>query len=59
MTAPATLGDGLPAWAIERKGAAADWLRYDLKTLLARYRRPGKAARSRRRIIRTRIKRHC
>jgi len=52
-----TLGGGLLAWAIEREGTAADWLRYDLKTLLAPYRRSGKAARSRRCLIRTRNKR--
>ncbi|HEV3340134.1 MAG TPA: helix-turn-helix domain-containing protein [Pirellulales bacterium] len=52
-----TLGGGLLAWAIEREGTAADWLRYDLQTLLAPYRRSGKAARIRRRVIRTRNKR--
>jgi AcrR family transcriptional regulator len=52
-----TLGGGLLAWAIEREGTAADWLRYDLKTLLAPYRRSGKAARTPRRVLRTRNKR--
>ncbi|HEV3083270.1 MAG TPA: helix-turn-helix domain-containing protein, partial [Gemmataceae bacterium] len=36
-----TLGGGLLAWAIEREGTAAEWLRYDLKTLLGPYRRSG------------------
>jgi AcrR family transcriptional regulator len=45
-----TLGGGLLAWAIEREGTAADWLRHDLETLLAPYRRAKrKAARTRRR----------
>jgi AcrR family transcriptional regulator len=34
-----TLGGGLLAWAIERHGTAAEWLRYDLETLLGPYRR--------------------
>jgi AcrR family transcriptional regulator len=38
-----TLGGGLLAWAIEREGTAAEWLRYDLETLLSPYRRRGKA----------------
>jgi AcrR family transcriptional regulator len=37
------LGGGLLSWAIEREGTAAEWLRYDLETLLGPYRRPGKA----------------
>jgi AcrR family transcriptional regulator len=32
-----TLGGGLIAWAIERTGTAAEWLRDDLKTLLEPY----------------------
>jgi AcrR family transcriptional regulator len=36
-----TLGGGLLAWAIEREGTAVEWLRDDLETLLAPYRRPG------------------
>jgi AcrR family transcriptional regulator len=34
----AILGGGLLAWAIERQGTAAEWLRYDLETLLTPYR---------------------
>jgi AcrR family transcriptional regulator len=52
-----TLGGGLLAWAIEREGSAADWLRYDLETLLAPYRRSGKAGLTRRRVLRTTKKR--
>jgi AcrR family transcriptional regulator len=37
------LGGGLLAWAIERQGTAAQWLHHDLQTLLAPYRRSGKA----------------
>jgi AcrR family transcriptional regulator len=44
-----TLGGGLLAWAIEPEGTAAESLRGDLETLLAPYRRAGKAARPRRR----------
>ena len=33
-----TFGGGLLAWAIEREGTAAQWLRYDLETLLSPYR---------------------
>jgi len=51
-----TLGGGLLAWAIERAGSAADWLRYDLETLLAPYRRSSKTARARRRVSRARNK---
>jgi AcrR family transcriptional regulator len=47
-----TLGGGLLAWAIEREGTAADWLRYDLETLLGPYRRSGKATGARRRATR-------
>jgi len=32
-----TLGGGLIAWAIERQGTAAEWLREDLRTLLEPY----------------------
>jgi hypothetical protein len=32
-----TFGGGLLAWAIERKGTASQWLRYDLMTLLCPY----------------------
>ena|SRR5438128_1521174 len=52
-----TLGGGLLAWAIEREGTAADWLRYDLETLLAPYRRSSKTAGARRRGTRIRNKR--
>jgi AcrR family transcriptional regulator len=38
-----TLGGGLIAWAIEREGTAARWLRDDLETLLSPYRRRGNA----------------
>jgi AcrR family transcriptional regulator len=41
-----TLGGGLIAWAIERTGTAAEWLREDLRTLLEPYRwtrKPGSA----------------
>jgi AcrR family transcriptional regulator len=51
-----TLGGGLLAWAIEREGTAAQWLRYDLETLLGPYRRPSQAADSRRRMTRARAK---
>jgi hypothetical protein len=34
-----TLGGGLLAWAIERAGTAAEWLRADLEMLLEPYRR--------------------
>jgi AcrR family transcriptional regulator len=47
-----TLGGGLIAWAIEREGTAAEWLRDDLEMLLQPYRRSGKAARTKRRRIR-------
>jgi AcrR family transcriptional regulator len=40
-----TLGGGLIAWAIEREGTAAAWLREDLETLLQPYRPANKAAR--------------
>jgi AcrR family transcriptional regulator len=43
------MGGGLLAWAIERDGTAADWLRDDLKALLDPYRQGKKAARARRR----------
>jgi AcrR family transcriptional regulator len=36
-----TLGGGLIAWAIEREGTAAEWLRQDLHTLLEPYLRKG------------------
>ncbi len=42
-----TLGGGLLAWAIERQGTAAEWLRDDLETLLAPYRLPRKRTRPR------------
>jgi AcrR family transcriptional regulator len=54
-----TLGGGLLAWAIERAGTAAEWLRYDLETLLAPYRRHGKATGTRRRGPRDGGKRGC
>jgi AcrR family transcriptional regulator len=38
------LGGGLLAWAIERDGTAAEWLRDDLETLLAPYRRRRRTA---------------
>jgi AcrR family transcriptional regulator len=47
------LGGGLLAWAIDREGTAADWLRGDLETLLRPYRRSGKATGKRRRGPRT------
>jgi AcrR family transcriptional regulator len=40
-----TFSGGLIAWAIERTGTAADWLRDDLNLLLEPYRRSGKASR--------------
>jgi AcrR family transcriptional regulator len=43
-----TLGGGLIAWAIERQGTAAEWLRDDLETLLEPYRRPAKSKKARR-----------
>jgi AcrR family transcriptional regulator len=43
-----TLGGGLLAWAIEREGTAAQWLRDDLQTLLHPYRRGARPARRRR-----------
>jgi AcrR family transcriptional regulator len=43
-----TLGGGLLAWAIERAGTAADWLRDDMETLLRPYQRAAKARHSRR-----------
>jgi len=52
-----TLGGGLLAWAIEREGTAAEWLRYDLETLLDPYRRSGKTAGRRRRVTGARDKR--
>jgi AcrR family transcriptional regulator len=55
----AVLGGGLLAWAIEREGAAADWLRRDLETLLAPYRRSGKAAARGQRPARARDRRGC
>jgi AcrR family transcriptional regulator len=39
------LGGSLLTWAIHREGTAAEWLREDLKTLLAPYRRLVKANR--------------
>jgi AcrR family transcriptional regulator len=44
-----TMGGGLLAWAIEREGTAAQWLRDDLETLLGRYRPSGKTSRHKRR----------
>jgi AcrR family transcriptional regulator len=43
-----TLGGGLIAWAIEREGTAAEWLRDDLEMLLQPYRLSGKATTTRR-----------
>jgi AcrR family transcriptional regulator len=43
-----TLGGGLIAWAIERAGTAAEWLRDDLEALLEPYRRPETGRRRRR-----------
>lgn len=43
-----TLGGGLIAWAIEREGTAAEWLRDDLENLLQPY-RPGKKGKASRR----------
>jgi AcrR family transcriptional regulator len=51
-----TLGGGLLAWAIEREGTAAQWLCYDLETLLGPYRRPGNATGTRRRAAKARAK---
>jgi AcrR family transcriptional regulator len=44
-----TLGGGLLAWAIERVGTAAQWLRYDLETVLSPYRPTSQATSKRRR----------
>jgi AcrR family transcriptional regulator len=44
-----TLGGGLLAWAIEREGTAAEWLRADLETLLGPYRRTARPRRRARR----------
>jgi AcrR family transcriptional regulator len=44
-----SLGGGLLAWAIDREGTASRWLREDLETLLAPYRRSGKRTKARRR----------
>ena len=41
----------------EREGTAAEWLRYDLETLLDPYRRSGKTAGRRRRVTGARDKR--
>jgi AcrR family transcriptional regulator len=51
-----TLGGGLIAWAIEREGTAAEWLRDDLDMLLQPYRRPSQGASKRRRPVRGRDK---
>jgi AcrR family transcriptional regulator len=51
-----TLGGGLLAWAIERQGTAAQWLRYDLETLLSPYRPSKKATRTRRRSTRAKLR---
>jgi AcrR family transcriptional regulator len=48
-----TLGGGLLAWAIERKGTAAEWLRYDLETLLTPYQRSSKATRAPTKVSKT------
>jgi AcrR family transcriptional regulator len=52
-----TLGGGLIAWAIEREGTAAEWLRDDLEALLQPYHRSGKGAGKSRRQTRGRDKR--
>jgi AcrR family transcriptional regulator len=47
-----TLGGSLIAWAIERQGTAAEWMRHDLETLIEPYRGSPKTGGRRRRVSR-------